>query len=476
MQSASGKALAKNSDLYWARVDASTSCFEDESACSNPIEILDVPIQQPHFTAQDHQQAEAPRRLSALSALRGHLGDPTKWAWKYRLISICQRNSWSKLHISKQMLRRVVEHHRVDPAFLEVPLSFFDRSTDEELSYTVPWTLQEDVDSFEVFYTFRHAEYKGHPNEPYVIRQTGVYQKYNMKEKSSLWILINPVPESAAHRRIVDAFLHHQEEMDQNPLWLHYVIQASYFPRWREYLAIYEKALLPLADTTAAAFIAEPLRVNHGTLSRLRSLESRFMPTSAILQSFSDILSELGALAERLTLRDLMEENGNRLFVTAISNYRKQALNFIRTAQFLQQRSNTTAILVSDTVAFKNQEVSQEQNRNMLLLTRSAVFLTVLTLFYLPWTFMSGLFGMNFFMMDQDTYRFVTSPKLWIYFVSAVTLTLCTMILYYVVAGFPQLNTGRPRLAGNKADMGNNGLKRGLTDLEKSVQDGKKWS
>jgi hypothetical protein len=58
--------------------------------------------------------------------------------------SISQKNSWSKLQITKPMMRRLVEHHDVDPSFLEVPFSFFHRTTDEEQSFCVPWTLKED--------------------------------------------------------------------------------------------------------------------------------------------------------------------------------------------------------------------------------------------------------------------------------------------------------------------------------------------
>lgn len=374
------------------------------------------------------------------------------------------------------MLRKLVEHHKIDPAFLEVPLSFFERSTDEEQSICVPWTLRESEDHFEIFYTFRYAEYKGHPNEPYVIRQTGVYQKFDLKEKTCLWVLINPTPDSAAHRRVVDGFLNYQTEMEQNPLWLHSVIHASYYPRWREYLAAYEKMLLPLADTTAAAFLAGPLRVNHETLSKLRSLESRFMPTPAILQSFSDTLSELGLFSEKLAANNCIQVNEAQAFAILLSNYRRHASTFIRTAKFLQQRCNNTATLVSDTVAFKNQGVSQEQNGNMLLLTRSAVFLTVVTLFYLPWTLITGFFGMNFFMMDENTYSFVTSPKLWICFVSAVALTACTMLLYYVMAGFPQMRKREQKSSGDSGLGLRLGLHRGVTDLEKSGGSGKKWS
>jgi hypothetical protein len=38
------------------------------------------------------------------------------------------------------MLRKLVDHHDIDPSFLEVPISFSERMTDEEQSFCVPWT------------------------------------------------------------------------------------------------------------------------------------------------------------------------------------------------------------------------------------------------------------------------------------------------------------------------------------------------
>jgi hypothetical protein len=99
-----------------------------------------------------------------------------------------------------------------------------------------------------MFYTFRYGEYKGNVNEPWVIRQTGVYHKYDLRNKTSLYILVNAVPNSAAHRRVCESFMRHQLQLLSNPLWLHGVIHASYFMSWREYIAEYEKRLLSLVS------------------------------------------------------------------------------------------------------------------------------------------------------------------------------------------------------------------------------------
>jgi hypothetical protein len=101
----------------------------------------------------------------------------------------------------------------------------------------------------EMYYTFRYAEFKGHPNEPWVIRQAGVYQKLNIRNMSSLYILVNAVPNSAAHRRVMQSFSDQQLQLQSSPLWLHGVIHASYFALWREYIAEYEKRLLPIVSS-----------------------------------------------------------------------------------------------------------------------------------------------------------------------------------------------------------------------------------
>lgn len=97
-----------------------------------------------------------------------------------------------------------------------------------------------------MFYTFRYGEFKGHPNEPWVIRQAGVYQKIDIRQKTSLFILINAIPGSEAHHRVLQSFANHQVQMQTNPLWIHEVVQGSYFSRWREYIAEYEKRLLQI--------------------------------------------------------------------------------------------------------------------------------------------------------------------------------------------------------------------------------------
>lgn len=99
-----------------------------------------------------------------------------------------------------------------------------------------------------MFYTFRYAKHHSHPTEPWVVRQCGVYQKLDFQTKKSLFILINAEPNSEAHRRVMASLASDRYRMSSRSLWLHSIVHASYFPNWREYIAEYEKQLLPIVS------------------------------------------------------------------------------------------------------------------------------------------------------------------------------------------------------------------------------------
>jgi hypothetical protein len=99
-----------------------------------------------------------------------------------------------------------------------------------------------------MFYTFRYPEFKGRTNEPWVIRQMGVYQKLNFKSKQSLWIIVNAAPETLAENRVLSCLQQEQAQISKNPLWLHAVIHQSYMMQWREYLKSFEAIVLPIVS------------------------------------------------------------------------------------------------------------------------------------------------------------------------------------------------------------------------------------
>jgi hypothetical protein len=132
--------------------------------------------------------------------------------------------------------------------------------------------------------------------------------------------------------------------------------------------------------------INKPLRVSHDTLGIVRFLESRFLPLRPILTSFEELSDGLQDLGRVFVAKGFAVAESQLQVDSQFANAKRYARSFVRTAMFLQDRSNNTATLLADTLAFRNQGVAQEQNGSMVVLTRSAVFITVITLVYLPWT------------------------------------------------------------------------------------------
>jgi len=78
---------------------------------------------------------------------------------------------------------------------------------------------------------------------------------------------------------------------------------------------------------------------------------------------------------------------------------------------------------------------------------------------------------MEFFELNPNTNRLITSPQIWIYFVTAMVTTMFTVVLYYSMAGLPKfrkLGDG----SGANSEEGDvpHSLRRSSTDVEKNPQ------
>ena len=70
--------------------------------------------------------------------------------------------------------------------------------------------------------------------------------------------------------------------------------------------------------------------------------------------------------------------------------------------------------------------------------------IAVVGLVYLPGTFVSGLFGMNFFQFQEQsgTQIWAVSDRFWLYWAVTVPLTLTTVVIWVVVFHWSTLRRG----------------------------------
>ncbi|KAH8697601.1 hypothetical protein BGW36DRAFT_427557 [Talaromyces proteolyticus] len=389
------------------------NCFVDEVV--EPIHLIEVDQQQP--TPRSRQS-----HLSTVQDLAAHFDHNNDYACRY--ISICQRNSWQPLQATRSMLDLIVAKHGISSSIWDVPSCFYRRNREVEEVFCVPYTESRDGSIIEVSYTVRYPEHKTNADQ-WVIRQTGIYHQLNTKTGQSLYVLFNPMSASKAHREAQEWLLTHAQEAQKEPFWLHRIVFSAYFPAWRQYIASLENEYLPIANGVNVAYVDEPLRIGFENLSTTMGLQRRFLQISTVLAPAAEALDEIYILITSISLTIPIHPRAQQF-----KNYHRQCISYSRMATHLQQRSQMTAQLLTDTLSFRDQVIAKEQTKNILQLNKSAVFVTFLTLLYLPSSFLTSFFGMNFFAMDQDNSRMIATSMIWIFIVSSVVLTTITFLIY----------------------------------------------
>ncbi|RYO89944.1 hypothetical protein DL766_007079 [Monosporascus sp. MC13-8B] len=260
---------------------------------------------------------------------------------------------------------------------------------DSEEAFCYPYTQIIEESRIEISYTIRYPELKESENR-WAMRQTAVYHCYNTQTRQSVFVLLSPAVDSLAHQRAEQYLTACHSGNLKGPFWLHDIVFSAYLPAWRRYIADLERKFLPISGTTFSTYIDKELRVGYDNLSTLVSLQNRFLQVPAILGHAIDTLKELYVLLDEHPLLRILPFETRQLTIQLRNQY-SNCRAYSRTAAYLQQRTQATATLLSDTLSFRDQVVAKEQNGTMLQLNKSAVFITMLTLFYLPASFVACL-------------------------------------------------------------------------------------
>ncbi|KAI9369536.1 hypothetical protein BJX61DRAFT_519053 [Aspergillus egyptiacus] len=319
----------------------------------------------------------------------------------------------------------------------ELPLSFFHKNFAVGEGFSSAPLLRLNDDSVEIVYIFRYAvekpvEEKGMDN--WVIRQTGLYHKYDIASKDSTLVLFHPRAECEFQRRLMH-FLQSPSEracLHRNPLLIHSILFGTFFPVWRDYLKHLEILMLPIANSTVAAEIDKPLRINHESLTAIRSTENKCLVLQPIFRALDRTFELLHQANAALGECGATQERDLKAMGQMLDNYSRVVNSYGEGAWSLQNRTSRIAAHITDTLSFNDAYVAKRQTQYMLRDSTTVRVITVVTLVYLPSTFMATLLGMNsFFEMDPDSRHLVVSPQFWIYIVCSVPLTAATLCYWW---------------------------------------------
>lgn len=98
----------------------------------------------------------------------------------------------------------------------------------------------------ELSYVFKYADIKAYDNNEteWVIRQVGLYQHFNTKTDSAIWMMIMPNQNSFCPESVVNML-----EL-KHPLYAHMDILSRYLDNWRWYMADHEQKFRDLVGVT----------------------------------------------------------------------------------------------------------------------------------------------------------------------------------------------------------------------------------
>ncbi|EXL90144.1 hypothetical protein FOIG_16593 [Fusarium odoratissimum NRRL 54006] len=344
--------------------------------------------------------------------------------------SICQRNSYRPLEITEPMFNHLIKKFDLKASAWDVASCFYDKDFDIESTYCAPFTIHHNGNVTEVSYTIRYPEFKS-AEGTWVIRQTGIYQKFNTKTSQNLFILLNPAPSTRLHQYAQVLASKGPQSIQQDSFWLHKELFRTYFPAWRLYNAYLEKSLIPIANNAVATFIEELTETEYHHLTELAFLETRLVQVPAMLAASRDVLEGLVCLCREITGReDEKIAEFSRSALAAIQQHIRECAGYTRVADCLEQRVQKITQLLANTLSFREQLNAKVQNNSMLKLNN---LITTLTVLYLPASFVASFFGMNFFDFDNESRQIVGTPILWIYFLCSAAMTVMTYVFYHLL-------------------------------------------
>ncbi|EXK25064.1 hypothetical protein FOMG_18252 [Fusarium oxysporum f. sp. melonis 26406] len=222
--------------------------------------------------------------------------------------------------------------------------------------------------------------------------------------------------------------------MGADSFWLHKELFRVYMPAWRRYNAYLEETLLPIANNAVVTFIEELTDTERRQLTQLAFLETKLIQTPVILQATQDVLGELSSLFdEQFWVVHTVKGTSDHPVSCQFKQYHRNCQAYARVAQSLQERTQRITQLLVNTLSFREQLNAKSQNENMLKLNKSAVFITTLTLLYLPPSFVATFFGMNFFELDKEKDQIVSTSMIWVFALCSALLTAGTFLLYHLL-------------------------------------------
>ncbi|KAF3081621.1 hypothetical protein TWF102_009747 [Orbilia oligospora] len=391
--------------------------------------------------------------------------------------------SWGRLQVSEEVARRLFSSLPVHQQFISVISTFGEKISPVEQSYLTyfdriqilnPFRTFRSTDSaiftqtcgYDLGYLYKYVDLHGRerPKDPFSIRQTGVYHKYDPQAKRSVWIFIQP--SESLKERLDSLFSRYKDNPIDIALQVevHFLVLTHAAKNWRPYITYLEDTFSKITekgfyssldldvDSSSPKIDFGDVREIHIFMDKLRTVLQLIQMDYQIAKKVQQLLrrlrnrwiqeTALNILTPRLEdvydrfeqhLYDLSghESRLNTLLMRAndISRLIQQVIDY-RAGQFSQAANNKLNSLVSSTVV--QGESIHSLARKGAKDTKLMKLFTIFTVIFLPGIFIASIFATNFFAFSTESNHIIVASNIWIYFLISCTIT-CSLTTGWII-------------------------------------------
>ncbi|KAF3902594.1 hypothetical protein ABW21_db0208062 [Orbilia brochopaga] len=394
--------------------------------------------------------------------------------------------SWGRLCISEEVARRLFASFSVHQQFISVLSAFGEKSNPEtEQTYLTYFDRIQILNPFRTFgnpdsevfaqtggydigYLFKYVDLHGRdgvtPDDPFVIRQTGVYHKYDPHTKKAVWIFIQS--SESLKERLEALFLRYKDTPIDVALQveIHFLVLTHGARNWRPYMMHLEKVFDKLnakgsysrtfADSELATF-----KIDINDLRELYTFIDKLRVLVQLVQMNYQVAKKVQQLIRRLRNRWVQESPLHELtprledVCDRFEQHLYELAGIESRLHTLTERARDVAKFVQNMIEFRSGEINRtingkldsvvlssiEEGKAMQVLasrgkvnTRMMRLLILITVISLPGILVATIFGTNFFVFNANTRELDVASNVWIYFLIAAGITVCIFLLWLI--------------------------------------------
>lgn len=363
-----------------------------------------------------------------------------------RIISISGQNTICNLDISLLWAVRLSEAYEVHTEFYRTLISFGNGPHFAEACDGNGLLRKRSNGTYNLSYKLNFVEPNNRDvSERWSSRHLGVYHRH--EADFDLYVLIHCSRSSALYTRFAKEPTrgpsNYMHGIFKDPESIHGLVLQGYANNWRPYLRSWGNELSRMSNQAMVAQVKEAGTQSYIWLRRLRSLRDRLDLASGHCMSNLAVIKCI-----RQSRHTEVEGNDLHTLVSAEGIIE----SCVKNSQLLKGRIDNTIELISCTLTIHSQEETAKLVQEIKVLTEETSsatkkltqiaensahsgevirVITIVSAIYLPGSFATSVFGMNFFDFVEGTRRISVAKDIYIFVALWIGLTALTAASFF---------------------------------------------